>query len=180
MPSSREAAKTLCCNCPTEALSWRLGISPVNGDDRRISSRSRYRDTRRWDGGPGEHLVVRQTGLTYSVGMIAALVAYFLLFLSSAPQLAEAADVTPVPPSSPQSPSTPPPENAPARPPKVEPSPRDPGILKQPETVPHPDSVVTPPVVDPKMAVDPDAPTKEERHPMIPPEKTPQQAPRPQ
>lgn len=98
--------------------------------------------------------------------MIVALVAFIFLVLPSISCIAEAADVTPVPPS-----------NVPGRPPNVEPSPRDPGILKQPETVPHPDSVVTPPVVDPKMAIDPDAPTKEERHPMLPPENTPQSAP---
>ena len=128
--------------------------------------------------GPGEHLVVQQAGLTYSVYMIVVLVAVVVLSLST-PYLAEAADITPVPPSPIPPPTMPPPENAPVRPPKVEPSPRDPGILKQPETVPHPDSVVTPPVVDPKMAIDPDAPTKEERHPMLPPEKTPQPAPAP-
>ncbi len=46
-------------------------------------------------------------------------------------------------------------------------------MVKQPETVPHPDSVVTPPVIDHKMAVDPEAKTKEERHPTLPPEKKP-------
>jgi hypothetical protein len=43
-------------------------------------------------------------------------------------------------------------------------------MVKQPETVPHPDSVVTPPVIDPKMAIDPEAKTAEERHPTLPPE----------
>jgi hypothetical protein len=45
-------------------------------------------------------------------------------------------------------------------------------MVKQPETVPHPDSVVTPPVIDPKMAIDPEAKTKEERHPTLPSEET--------
>ncbi|HEU5091879.1 MAG TPA: hypothetical protein VFT30_04295 [Nitrospira sp.] len=43
-------------------------------------------------------------------------------------------------------------------------------MVKQPETAPHPDSVVTPPVIDPKMAIDPEAKTEEERHPTLPPE----------
>ncbi|BFU89638.1 MAG: hypothetical protein NTAFB01_08250 [Nitrospira sp.] len=45
-------------------------------------------------------------------------------------------------------------------------------MVKQPETVPHPGSVVTPPVIDPKMAVDPEAQTEEERHPTLPVEQT--------
>ena len=54
--------------------------------------------------------------------------------------------------------------------PESPPSTRDSGMVKQPETVPHPDSVMTPPVIDPKMAIDPEAKTKEERHPTLPPE----------
>lgn len=95
-----------------------------------------------------------------------ALVILLIVLLSPLP-LAGAADVSPAPTQ----------PNRPSPPQKVEPSPRDPGIVKQPETVPHPDSVVTPPVVDPKMAVDPDAPTKKERHPMLPPSNTPQPSP---
>jgi hypothetical protein len=45
-------------------------------------------------------------------------------------------------------------------------------MVVQPETVPHPDSVVTPPVIDPKMAIDPKAKTKEDRHPTLPSEQT--------
>lgn len=112
---------------------------------------------------------MRLPGLTYRKSMIIAFVG-LLLLCSSTVHLAGAADVSPIPPV----PSVPPQSDRPKPPQKVEPSPRDPGMVKQPETVPHPDSVVTPPVVDPKMAVDPDAKTKEERHPTLPPQKTPQ------
>jgi hypothetical protein len=43
-------------------------------------------------------------------------------------------------------------------------------MVIQPETIPHPDSVVTPPVIDPKMAIDPEAKSDEERHPALQPE----------
>ncbi|HEY5932932.1 MAG TPA: hypothetical protein VIT63_08440, partial [Nitrospira sp.] len=80
-----------------------------------------------------------------------------------------AADITPPsqsPPSiRPQDPSTE--KSQPDSPPDT----RDSGMVKQPETVPHPDSVVTPPVIDPKMAIDPEAETKDERHPTLPPER---------
>jgi hypothetical protein len=85
------------------------------------------------------------------------------------PGLGLAADVTPPqpPPKAPNdSPIRKSPDNAP-------PATRDQGMVKQPETVPHPDSVVNPPVIDPKMAVDPAATTKEERHPELAPEPTP-------
>ena len=78
------------------------------------------------------------------------------------------ADVTPPSPSPP--PSLPKDQSAEKSIPDS-PSTRDPGMVKQPETVPHPDSVVTPPVIDHKMAVDPEANTKEERHPALPPDK---------
>lgn len=115
---------------------------------------------------PGKFLVVRLPGHAYYKFMTIALVMLLILLLSPL-HPAGAADVSPAPPQ----------PNYPLPPQKVEPSPRDPGIVKQPETVPHPGSVVTPPVVDPKMAVDPDAPTKEERHPMLPPSNTPQPSP---
>ena len=104
------------------------------------------------------------------------LIFVILLLACSSMYQAQAADISPVPPSGPSVPPSQipvPPENPPST---IEPSPRDPGIVKQPETVPHPDSVVTPPIVDPKMAVDPDAPTKEERHPMLVPKQTHQPA----
>lgn len=126
---------------------------------------------------PGEFLVPYQKSKAVVWGMF-MIISVLLLMACSNLYHAQAADISPVPPSGP---SVPPPSKSPvppeSPPSKIEPSPRDPGMVKQPETVPHPDSVVTPPVVDPKMAIDPDAPTKEERHPMLPPEQTPQPAP---
>ncbi|HRI37241.1 MAG TPA: hypothetical protein PLO50_01665 [Nitrospira sp.] len=81
-----------------------------------------------------------------------------------------AADVTP-PPASPQAPNDSPSRKSPGN---MPPAIRDQGMVKQPETAPHPDSVVNPPAIDPKMAVDPAAETKEERHPLLAPEQTPQ------
>lgn len=46
-------------------------------------------------------------------------------------------------------------------------------MVIQPDTIPHPDSVVTPPVIDPKMAIDPEAKSEEERHPTLQPEEPP-------
>ncbi len=93
-----------------------------------------------------------------------------ILWLSVLASPVEAADITPVPGSPPS--STPqdllPEKSVPDAPPST----RDPGMVKQPETAPHPDSVVTPPVIDPKMAIDPEARTEEERHPTRPPEQT--------
>jgi hypothetical protein len=110
--------------------------------------------------------------------MYAALMTLLLLSSSSTLYLAEAADVPPVPPL----PSAPPSDKS-APPPNVEPSPRDPGIVKKPEIVPDQKSVVTPPIVDPKMPVNPDAPTEEQRHPTLPPPNTqpspPQSSPAP-
>lgn len=95
-----------------------------------------------------------------------------LLLVVVSPVLA--ADITP--PSQPQPPA--PQQNNPStgKPPSdTAPGTRDQGMVKEPQTVPHPDSVVTPPVIDPKMAVDPEAKTKEERHPALTPEQTPRQ-----
>lgn len=92
----------------------------------------------------------------------------FIVLLTACVSPVLAADITPAPGSppstTPQDPSTE--KSVPDSPPST----RDSGMVKQPETVPHPDSVVTPPVIDPKMAIDPEAKTEEERHPTLPPE----------
>lgn len=92
----------------------------------------------------------------------------FIVLLTVWASPVSAADITPAPGSppsiTPQDPSTE--KSVPDGPPST----RDPGMVKQPETGPHPDSVVTPPVIDPKMAVDPEAQTEEERHPTLPSE----------
>jgi hypothetical protein len=74
------------------------------------------------------------------------------------------ADITPPPPGDPFSEK-----------PQLDqpPDTRDSEMVIQPETIPHPDSVVNPPVIDPKMAIDPEAQSEEERHPALQPEGKP-------
>lgn len=67
----------------------------------------------------------------------------------------------PEPPNAP----TPAPPSSGAPKTEVQPSPRDPGMVKEPETKGAPGAVVTPPVVDPKMAVNPEQPPTEEAAP---------------
>lgn len=94
----------------------------------------------------------------------------FILLLTVCGSPVLAADSTPAPGSppsiTPQAPSTE--KSIPDSPPSTS----DEGMVKQPDTVPPPGSVVEPPVVDPKMAIDPEAKTEEERHPTLPPEQT--------
>jgi hypothetical protein len=93
-----------------------------------------------------------------------------LLSLSGFPSSLWAADITP-PSQSPQpGPSDPFPEK-----PQVDGTPDTPDseMVIQPETIPHPDSVVNPPIIDPKMAIDPEAKSDEERHPSLQPEENP-------